>query len=125
MARTSRLVLRHLRLGMHPARVVVAAVVLIALSSCASNGSRRDAAASSATPSTARSSFAVTSSIADGAHLQRATPWSAQVSPAGNVASVDFLVDGKVEWTEHKAPYFFNDDNNLLPPGCSAAARTS
>jgi hypothetical protein len=41
--------------------------------------------------------------------------WVARPSvPASEVASVTFLVDGKVRWTESVAPYTYGDDGNWL-----------
>jgi hypothetical protein len=37
--------------------------------------------------------------------------WIATPS-GGGVASVNFLIDGKLTWVEHKAPYVFNGDDN-------------
>jgi hypothetical protein len=54
-------------------------------------------------------SFAVTSSIANGAVLTGSLPWTA--TPIGaTVGQIDFLIDGTVKWTEHIAPYQFNGD---------------
>ena len=54
-------------------------------------------------------SFAVTSSVANGAALTG----SAQLdrhAERSDVSQVDFLVDGASKWTEHVSPYQFNGD---------------
>ena len=60
----------------------------------------------------------VTSSITDGQALSAPLTWTATVKPAKgqSVSKVVFSVDGKAEWTEMNAPYFFNDDNYYLYP---------
>ena len=59
------------------------------------------------------SSFAVTSSIANGATLTGSLTWTA--TPSGTtVSSVDFLIDGTVKWTENISPYYFNGDGSKL-----------
>jgi hypothetical protein len=42
--------------------------------------------------------------------------------PAADVYEVDFLIDGRLGWIEHKTPYFYGNDGNwlvtsFLPPG--------
>jgi hypothetical protein len=59
--------------------------------------------------------LSVSSSLKSGAVLTAALPWTADVA-GGGVQSVDFLIDGKLVWTEKNAPYFFNDDGELLMP---------
>jgi hypothetical protein len=66
-----------------------------------------------------RSSLHVISSITDRAVLSDPVRWTAQPvgMPSGDgVARVEFLIDGRLVWTEHGAPYFFNDDYNHLYP---------
>lgn len=60
----------------------------------------------------------MSSSIADGATLTRAVPWRVSAKPVGDdlVDEVDFLIDGKKKWVEREAPYFFDDDHQLLAP---------
>ena len=92
-----------------------AAIGVLALTGCGS-ASKSPAATPTAggTPSNGPK-LSVSSSITDGAHLVAPLPWSASVT-GEDVTAVDFLIDGKVLWTEQNTPYFFNDDNNLLPP---------
>lgn len=56
--------------------------------------------------------------IADHATLTDAVPWQVTAKPAGDdfVSEVDFLVDGKKLWIEKNAPFFFDDDHQLLTP---------
>lgn len=60
----------------------------------------------------------VTMTITDGAQLTRALPWQVTVQPVGTdvVQQVDFLIDGTRRWVEREAPYFFDDDGQVLPP---------
>jgi len=56
--------------------------------------------------------------IADRSTLTRAVPWqvTATTASSDSVSRVDFLVDGKTVWVEHEPPYFFDDDQQVLPP---------
>jgi hypothetical protein len=56
--------------------------------------------------------------IADGATLKRAIHWQVSARPAANdaIQEVDFLIDGKKKWVENNAPYFFDDDFEVLAP---------
>jgi hypothetical protein len=76
------------------------------------------AGCSSAAQPVAKPTATLTSSITNGAKLSAPVEWQAFVKPAKGqiVQSVAFSVDGKTEWTEHNAPYFFNDDNDLFYP---------
>jgi hypothetical protein len=59
------------------------------------------------------------SSISDGATLTNALPWTAVVAgvAAGDrIERVEFLIDGRRRWIEHRRPYVFNDDHNALDP---------
>jgi hypothetical protein len=68
--------------------------------------------------STARSSAKITSTIRNGAKLDAPVVWTANVAtpPGQSVKSVNFTVDGKVEWTVVHGPVQFNGANNLLLP---------
>jgi hypothetical protein len=70
----------------------------------------------------------VLSSVTDGAVLSDPVAWTAQPVGLANGEVVDrvkFSIDGRVRWTEHKAPYFFNDDNNRLFPWVLGAGQHS
>jgi hypothetical protein len=106
--------------------VVVCTSLIVAATACGgsdgSGGSRIDTPSpSSPTAATA----IVRSSIPDGAHLRKALPWTAEVQVADGdvVDSVDFLVDGKVRWTEQTPPFSFNDDGQVLAPWLLGAGR--
>jgi hypothetical protein len=57
----------------------------------------------------------VSSSIESGDRLVRPLVWHAEVSSGAIVDHVDFLVDGHRRWTEHEAPYQFNEGRPLAP----------
>jgi hypothetical protein len=67
--------------------------------------------------------FAVTSTLTGKKVLPVRIRWVASPSVAtSKVAEVDFLIDGKVGWIEHNAPYYYGSDRNWLvttwlPPG--------
>jgi hypothetical protein len=55
--------------------------------------------------------FGVRSSLAAMTVLPHRIHWLATPSlPPGRIARVDFLVDGRVAWTEREAPYVFGED---------------
>ena len=64
----------------------------------------------------------VSSSIAEGAELSDPLRWTARVCRrrSDRVASVRFLIDGKVAHVERLAPYEFAGSGNLLLPGTVA-----
>jgi hypothetical protein len=69
--------------------------------------------------SRAASGLHVLSSITDGAVLSDSVEWVAQpvgVPSGDSVTQIQFSIDGRVVWTGHKAPYFFNNEHNHLYP---------
>jgi hypothetical protein len=60
-----------------------------------------------------QSHISASSSIPAGAKLRGALRWTAKPEPDDVVAKVDFLIDGKLQWTEENAPYVFNDQQLL------------
>ncbi len=60
----------------------------------------------------------VLSSISDGAVLSNALQWTARPVKVAraNVARVEFVIDGRVRWTERHAPFAFNGDGGELFP---------
>lgn len=78
------------------------------MASC--GGSTGDSAAPEPTPPPT-----VTSSLKPDMVLTAPLPWIAEVK-GSTIAKVEFLIDGKILWTEHHAPYSFNDDGQLLAP---------
>lgn len=58
-------------------------------------------------------SLKVTSTLDGKKVLPARLRWLATPSvPGSKVARIDFLVDGKVRWTEHHAPYVYGSDDN-------------
>jgi hypothetical protein len=97
-----------------PSLVALAAAALavaFVLSGCSANSG-------TSSPAPTQTQAIVTSSIVDGAQLTAPVQWTATVKTFGgqSVSSVAFTVDGKTEWTDKTAPYFFNDNNNYLYP---------
>ena len=90
----------------HTVRVVVTAT----------NGSGSASATSAQTGVVAAGEWSVASSIAVGQVLSGRSAWTATVAgiTAGEVASVDFRIDGVSKWTDHLSPYVFNGDGNTL-----------
>jgi len=79
---------------------VIVAIVAAALPAFASGGS---------------APLKITSTIDGTKLLPHRIHWVARPSiPASQVASVTFLIDGKVRWTESAAPYTYGDDGNWL-----------
>jgi hypothetical protein len=74
---------------------LVAAAILTGVSSGALTGARQDG-------------YAVTSSIRPGDRLSGAVAWVATPSDAGATARVEFLIDGRLAWTEDAEPFEFN-----------------
>jgi hypothetical protein len=96
-----------------PAILALAAVASAAQFGCASDDG---AARTEARPAV---NGRVASSIAEGAELSDPLRWTARVAgvPSGQVASVRFVIDGKVAHVERERPYEFAGVGNLLVPG--------
>lgn len=61
------------------------------------------------------STFKVASTLDGKTVLPHLIRWRGLTTlPQGKVAEVDFLVDGRVAWIEHEAPYVFSDDGFLV-----------
>jgi hypothetical protein len=95
---------------------LLAAMLLLtlgaALSGCGGSGSKGGPAASP----THSSTLSVTSSIKPGTVLSKPLVWHADVAPSGTaLGRVDFVVDGKVRWTEQSEPYEFNEGRLFAP----------
>ena len=86
-------------------------LLVLALSACGGAG-----AGGQEEPNKGQSHISVSSSIPDGAKLRGALRWTAKPESDADslIAKVDFLIDGKREWTEEITPFFFNDDKQLL-----------
>jgi hypothetical protein len=71
------------------------------------------ALAGSAVP--AHAAVSIRSSLDEKRLLPLRVHWTAQPSlRPSSVAEVDFLIDGRLGWTERKAPYVYGDDGNWL-----------
>jgi hypothetical protein len=82
-------------------RVGVAALLVSLAAACSSGGSSPP--------------LTISSTLAGHASLPHRIQWQAMPSVSGtDVAQVDFLIDGKVFWVEHHAPYFYGSDGNFL-----------
>ncbi len=92
-----------------PIAVAILLAVLLALGTIGCGGSEGKSEARAS-----HKKISVSSSIPDGAKLRGALRWTAKPDSDADVAKVDFLIDGKPRWTEHHAPYVFNDDKQLL-----------
>jgi len=79
-------------------------------------GSTSHRASTPAVPA-ASSGITLTSTIPDGARVTGAVRWEGKVVTDGGAAvdKVEFLIDGKVRWTEKNPPYVFDDDAGILP----------
>jgi hypothetical protein len=107
------------------ARLVAAMVVPAALMvACSADDSQvspgsgdRPSRSVTTAAETPESSFSVVSSIKSGAVLADPVEWAAEVVSTGDVLidHVDFLIDGKLRWSESSAPYEF-DEGGLFTP---------
>jgi hypothetical protein len=62
-----------------------------------------------------RTSFAVASTLSGNHALPHRIPWLGKPSlPPSEIREVDFLIDGKLSWVEHHAPYTYGYDGNYL-----------
>jgi hypothetical protein len=60
----------------------------------------------------------VVSSISEGAALSTALPWTGTPAgvPISDVVRAEFVIDGRIRWTERKMAYVFNGDGDELFP---------
>jgi hypothetical protein len=92
------------------------ALALAACSSPAGTTSNRHASASSPR-------LTVAATVDGHTSLPHRIHWQAFPSgPSRDVSEVDYLIDGRLRWVEHNAPYFYGGDGNylvtsLLTPG--------
>ena len=64
---------------------------------------------------TATAALKVTSTLDGLTTLPHRIQWEAKpADPNHQVTGVTFLIDSQVAWVEHKAPYFYGDDDNYL-----------
>ena len=90
------------------------ALALCVVAGCGGSDGGRSASDSPTKPAPPK----VSTTIHDGDVLTAAVPWKAEAEPAGNdsIVEVAFLIDGEQKWVERDAPYYFDDDNQVLPP---------
>jgi hypothetical protein len=70
-------------------------------------------AAAAASPS--KPPFKVSSTLDGKTVLPHRIHWRGSPSlPSTSIAEVDFLIDGKIKWIEHKAPYSYSEDDGYL-----------
>lgn len=95
-------------MNIHTSTCLFGAAVLLLCAGCGSG------ARATKTTRTLR----VVSSISDGAALSSAVSWTG--TPAGvpvqAVDRIEFVIDGRVRWTEHRTPYVFNGNGDELFP---------
>jgi hypothetical protein len=68
-----------------------------------------------ASPAASTAKLTVTSTLDGLTALPHRIHW--QAFPSGSpsdVSEVDYLIDGKLRWVEHSAPYFYGSDGNYL-----------
>src|SRR4029077_12294656 len=76
--------------------------------------------ASGAAPSTKPDSayatgLKVSSTLDRTSTLPHRITWQAKTNaPSSSIEEVDFLIDGKLRWVEHTAPYFYGSDGDWL-----------
>jgi hypothetical protein len=101
--------------------VLVGGAIALLASGCGSSSKSPTTATANVKP------LRVVSSINDGAALSSPLRWRAMPAGLGrkNVTAVQFLIDGRVAWTEHQAPYAFNEDDGLLYPSLIGAGKHS
>lgn len=90
----------------------------VALALCVVAGCGGNSGGGSASDSPKPAPPKVSTTIHDGDVLTAAVPWKAEAEPAGSdsIVKVAFLIDGEQKWVERDAPYYFDDDNQVLPP---------
>jgi hypothetical protein len=71
-------------------------------------------AVSSALAGRSDTGFTVTSTLDGKTVLPIRSQWIATPQNAQNISEVDYFIDGYHAWTEHKAPFVYGSDNNLL-----------
>jgi hypothetical protein len=82
---------------------------------CSPAGSSSSAHSAASSSPAAAAPLTITSTLAGRTSLPHRIHWQATPSvPGADVSEVDFLIDGKVYWVEHNAPYFYGSDGNYL-----------
>lgn len=103
------------RAGAGWATVLLVLVVAACSSPAGVAGNEPAPTGRAATAVSAPVKLSVTSTLDRRAAVPVRIHWQAFPSaPAADVSEVDFLIDGKLGWVEHHAPYFYGDDGNWL-----------
>ena len=97
-------------LALKAAGATAVAVLLALVTSACGGTASSESSSSDAQPDTLQR---VTSTLDGETTIPLRTRWIATPQPAGApVTEVDFLIDGKLIWTEQAAPYVFGGDDN-------------
>lgn len=98
-------------------KIAAPALLVACLAAGCGGGASSDSVASPSDPpsSSSTADVSVSSSIAPGSVLARPLMWRARVNSGDAVDHVDFFVDGHRRWTEHEAPYEFNQGALFVP----------
>ena len=94
-------------------------LLVLIVAACSSPGGAADnesvTTSRAATPAASPAKLSVTSTLDRHTTLPIRIHWQAFPSAsARDVSEVDFLIDGKLGWVEHKTPYFYGNDGNWL-----------
>lgn len=90
-----------------------APAALLAVLSVAACSPGTTTSGQAASPAASSAKLSVTSTLDGHTTLPHRISWVATPSvPPADVTEVDFLIDGKVTWIEHTAPYVFGGDDN-------------
>ena len=92
-----------------------ALLLVLALAACSSTGGTASTGATAPSKAASSAKLKVTSTLDGHSTLPYRIRWQAfPGAPAADVSEVDFLIDGKLAWVEHKTPYFYGNDGNWL-----------
>ena len=92
-----------------------ALLLVLALAACSSTGGTASTGATAPSKAASSAKLKVTSTLDGHSTLPYRIRWQAfPGAPAADVSEVDFLIDGKLGWVEHKTPYFYGNDGNWL-----------
>ena len=98
-------------LGRLTARLAGLAVILTA----AACSQAPAAAVHTASPAASTAKLKVTSTLDGLTALPHRIHWQVfPTGPSSGVSEVDYLIDGRLRWVEHNAPYFYGSDGNYL-----------
>jgi hypothetical protein len=95
----------------------VTALMVAVVAACSGSGATSGVKSPPASPSITAEpvqALTVTSTLDGKKVLPHRIVWTARASEPAQVKQVDFLVDGRVAWTELKVPYTYADDDGYL-----------